>query len=248
GASAGGLEQIKLLLKDMPTDTGAAFVVIQHLDPHHETHLGELLARAGVELPAVTIDDHMALAANQVHVLPAGQRLGMDDDGRLRLTAGTARETKPTLIDHFFRDLASVRGRRAVGIVLSGSGSDGALGLKAIRGAGGLAMAQHPDDAEFDGMPRAAAEHASPDCLLATADLIAPLTNHLSLTLAPGQPPAASTCGEPDDADSDDSDDSIDDGMLEQVLEVLRAHNKHDFRHHKPKMLWRRLHRRMALN
>src|SRR5699024_2768490 len=90
--------------------------------------------------------------------------------------------------------------------------------------------------------------HASPDCLLATADLIAPLTNHLSLTLAPGQPPAASTCCEPDDADSDDSDDSIDDGMLEQVLEVLRAHNKHDFRHHKPKMLWRRLHRRMALN
>src|SRR5699024_2416065 len=125
----------------------------------------------------------MPVQADRVHILPSGHRLGIDDNGVLRLTASSAREAQPTLIDRFFRDLASARGRQAVGIVLSGSGSDGALGLKAIRGAGGLAIAQHPDNAEFDGMPRAAAKHASPDCLLDTADMVAPLCNHLRMNL-----------------------------------------------------------------
>src|SRR5699024_3158326 len=151
GASAGGLEQIKVLLRHMPTDTGAAFVVIQHLDPNRESHLAEPLGKAGA-LPAITIEDRMPAQADRLHILPPGHRLGIDDHGMLRLTARQAREAKPTLIDHFFRELATALGRRAVGIVLSGNGSDGTLGLKAIRSAGGLAIAQHPDNAEFDGM------------------------------------------------------------------------------------------------
>lgn len=237
GASAGGLEQIKLLLKHMPADTGAAFVVIQHLDPNHESHLAELLAKAG-DLPAVTIEDRMPAQADRVHILPPGHRLGIDDRGVLRLTARSGREATPTLIDHFFRELAAALGRRAVGIVLSGNGNDGALGLKAIRSADGLAIAQHPDNAEFDGMPRAAAQHASPDCLLDTEDMIAPLTNHLHVNLANGKQPA--------DTSSDDN--AIGDEALAAILETLHDHGKYDFRYHKPNMLKRRLQRRMALN
>ncbi|MDN5938272.1 MAG: PAS domain-containing protein [Salinisphaera sp.] len=237
GASAGGLEQIKLLLKNMPTDTGAAFVVIQHLDPQHQSHLTELLAQAG-ELPAVTVEDGMPAQANHVHILPPGYRLGIDGNGVFYLTTSQGREARPTLIDSFLRDLAAARGRRAVGIVLSGSGSDGALGLKAIRSAGGLAMAQHPDHAEFDSMPRAAATHASPDCLLDTEELVAPLCNHLRLTLTYHEPSVQ--------ADTDDNG-PIDDAALAAVLRVLRERDRYDFRHHKPAMLKRRLQRRMAL-
>lgn len=182
GASAGGLEQLQLLLGHIPPDTGAAFVVVQHLDPNHDSKLTELLAQAS-DLPVVTIDDHMAAQANRVHVLPPGHRLTIDEDGELHLVSSKEREAKPTLIDGFFRNLSEAPGRRAIGIILSGSGSDGARGLKAIRSAGGLAMAQYPNNAEFDGMPRAAAKHASPDCVLDTADMIAPLSKHLRLNL-----------------------------------------------------------------
>src|SRR5699024_1326578 len=167
GASAGGLAQLKLLLRDLPSDTGASFVVIQHLDPEHESQLADLLDRV-CTLPVVSVDKQMPATADQVHVLPAGQRLTIDDRGNLQPSASTAREATPTLIDHFFRNLAVALGRRAIGIVLSGNGSDGALGLKAIRSAGGLAIAQLPNNAEFDGMPLAAAKYASPDCLLDT--------------------------------------------------------------------------------
>lgn len=237
GASAGGLEQIKLLLKRMPTDTGAAFVVIQHLDPNHQSQLTELLEQV-CTLPTVTIEDQMALVADRVHILPAGYRLGMDDTGVLRLNARQEREAQPTLIDGFFRDLATARGRRAVGVVLSGTGSDGALGLKAIRSGGGLAIAQHPDSAEFDGMPRAAAKHASPDCMLDTSDMVEPLCNYLRLPLANGIPPEPTSVGEDTD---------ITDEALAAILDILRGHTKCDFRHHKPNMLKRRLQRRMAL-
>src|SRR5690625_735545 len=188
GASAGGLEQIKLLLSQMPLDTGAAFVVVQHLDPHHESHLTELLDQTS-DLPGITIEDQMSVQADRIHTLPPGYRLGIDSDGVFHLTASHSRETTPTLIDFFFRELAAELGPRAIGIILSGSGSDGALGLKAIRGSGGLAMAQNPDDASFDGMPRAAAQHASPDCLLDTSDMITPLCYHLRVHLANEPPP-----------------------------------------------------------
>src|SRR5699024_2863263 len=199
-------------------------------------------------LPVVSVDKQMPSTADQVHVLPAGQRLTIDDRGNLQPSASTAREATPTLIDHFFRNLAVALGRRAIGIVLSGNGSDGALGLKAIRSAGGLAIAQLPNNAEFDGMPRAAAKYASPDCLLDTPEMLAPLCNHLRLTLQHDTSPAAD-----DDADNsdhnDNSDDTrVDDQMLSVILDLLRERGSYDFRHHKTTMLKRRLQRRMALN
>src|SRR5699024_5132642 len=145
GASAGGLEQIRVLLADMPADTGAAFVVLQHLDPSRSSQLAELLERS-TEVPVVEIEDGMTLDADRVHVIPPGHDVTIED-GHLRLTRSKGRETAPRVIDAFFRELASVWQHNAVGIILSGTGSDGTLGLKAIRAAGGLIPGQHPDTA-----------------------------------------------------------------------------------------------------
>lgn len=238
GASAGGLSQIRQLLTEMPADTGAAFVVIQHLPPDYRSQLAELLA-PDCPLPAITIEDGMQVQADRIHVLPSGYQLGIDDQGRLQLTDDRQHNASPTVIDRFFRDLAMTRGRRAIGIVLSGNGNDGALGLKAIRSEGGLAIAQNPDSAEFGAMPRAAAKYASPDCLFDTADMVAPLCNHLRLNLSEGQPSGA-------EGKNDES--SIGDQTLAEILELLHDSGRHDFRHHKPGMLKRRLSRRMALD
>ncbi len=248
GASAGGLEQITLLLREMPLDTGAAFVVIQHLDPNHESQLTDLIGSAS-QLPVVAIEDRMPLIADRVHVIPPGHSLSIDN-GVLRIEPAKAREAAPTLIDRFFRDLASVRGQRAVGIVLSGTGSDGARGLKAIRTAGGLAIAQSPDTAQHDGMPRAAAKNASPDCLLDTADMVTPLCNHLRLNLANATcQTGPDTSGDDDDHGNDDSDGAlISDEALKAILKTLREQDGHDFRNHKPNMLKRRILRRIRLN
>ncbi|AWN16616.1 chemotaxis protein CheB [Salinisphaera sp. LB1] len=239
GASAGGLEQVSALLAHMPAETGAAFVVVQHLAPSHVSQLPELLARA-TTLPVVTIEDNMALQADRVYVMPAGHDLGIEDD-LLKLHRSVSHETVPTVIDRFFRKLAEARGSEAIGIILSGSGSDGALGIKAIKASGGLTMAQNPDNAEHDGMPRAAIQTSVLDFVRDTVDLIEPLTNHLRLnsTRMHGPRPADG---------KDDTENSITAEQLDSILKLLRQYNSRDhFACYKPRMLKRRILRRMGL-
>ncbi len=246
GASAGGLEQIKLLLRDMPPDTGAAFVVLQHLAPHHKSQLAELLDHSSA-LPVVEIEDRMALEADRVHVIPAGYSLGIKDN-RLHLSPAQGHEEAPRLIDDFFRELADARGSRTVGIILSGTGSDGTLGLKAIRAGGGLTLVQNPDTAAFDGMPRAAAKGASPDALLDTPDMVQTLRNHLQRSPPNNRGIAGSTDNADQDDDSDEADNqAVSDDVLASILDLLRRNGEHDFRRHKPNMLKRRIERRMGL-
>lgn len=151
GASAGGLDALEKLFDKLPVDSGAAFVVIQHLSPDHKSIMDSLLARH-TSMPVVTVTNNMAMQANSVYLIPAGSLMQLEGD-RFLLTPKSPRIlTLP--IDVFFQSLAANYKQYSVGVVLSGTGSDGTRGAGAINEAGGLLMAQEPESAKFDGMPR----------------------------------------------------------------------------------------------
>lgn len=158
GASAGGLEAFTQLLKSLPVNTGMAFVLVQHLDPKHESRLTELLARA-TQMPVAEVKNGMLVKPDHVYVIPSNADMAILH-GALQLLP--RRENRPgdhgqhLPIDFFFRSLAADQQSQAIGIVLSGTASDGALGLKAIKAEGGVTFAQEEKSAKYDGMPRAA--------------------------------------------------------------------------------------------
>ncbi|MDX2004718.1 MAG: chemotaxis protein CheB [Meiothermus sp.] len=162
GASAGGLEAVSRLLGALPLDTGLAFVFVQHLEPSHESVLPELLARA-TRLPVGGIKNGERIAPNHVYVIPPNAVLSVKR-GRLRLARRPAGQHRP--IDDFLRSLAADCGHRAVGVILSGTASDGTLGLEAIQAEGGVTFAQDSASARFDSMPRSAATAGAVDFVL----------------------------------------------------------------------------------
>ncbi len=166
GASAGGLEAFRQLLSALPGAPGVALVLVPHLEPHHQSHLAELLARV-TSLPLADADDGMRVEPDRVYVLPAASFLAIED-GVLRLTPRAGRNLP---IDFFLRTLAEGHGERAVGVVLSGTGADGTLGLKAVQAAGGLTFAQEPSSATHDGMPRSAIAAAAADFVLPVEEI-----------------------------------------------------------------------------
>ena len=236
GASAGGLEQISTLLEGIPTDTGAAYVVLQHLSSDRTSQLPELLARA-TALSVVTIEEGMQATGNQVHVLPEDAAVTIDGD--VFHLHPKEHDPSPTVIDRFMRSLAEAHGPRAVGVILSGGGNDGALGLKAIKLNGGLALVQDPETAQHPSMPRFAIDSASPDYVSETPGLLSRLCNHLYNNVAHLNTPTAQ---------NQQPERQIDDSMLERTLELLRSTDKtRDFSAYKPNMLKRRIQRRKGL-
>ena len=152
GASAGGLEALENFFNAMPLDTGIAFVVVQHLSPDFKSHMSDLLARK-TELPVTRAEDGMEVKPNNVYLIPAKKEMVISD-GRLLLTDRSTSFSHP--IDQFMRSLANDAGRFAIGIILSGTGSDGSRGIKDIADAGGLVISQDDVSAKFDGMPLSA--------------------------------------------------------------------------------------------
>src|ERR1041385_8062747 len=150
GASAGGLEAFSQLLAELPEKTGMAFVLVQHLDPQHESLLAEILTPMS-KLPVETVQDGIQVQPDHVYVIPPNTSMELQD-GRLRLVAREPGLHLP--IDIFFRSLAQVQGSRAIGVVLSGNASDGSLGLRAIKAECGITFAQDEATAKFGGMPR----------------------------------------------------------------------------------------------
>ena len=148
GGSAGALTSFEVFFAAMPADSGAAFVVIQHMLPNHESLLPELLAKH-TRMLAVQATDGMKIEANCVYIIPPDHRLGLRD-GVLYFTEPAKEPDARMPIDFFFRSLAEDRQERAIGILFSGAGSDGTLGVRAIRGGGGLVIAQDPETAQFD--------------------------------------------------------------------------------------------------
>lgn len=233
GASAGGLAAFISFLTHMAPDSGMAFVLVQHLDPHHLSLLPELLA-PHTQMPVHSVVDRTPVVPNQVYLIPPNTTLTIDQ-GVLCLVFPAEAHGHRRPIDHFFRSLAADQGARAVGIILSGSGSDGTLGLAAIKEAGGMAMAQAPESAEFDSMPQSAIARRVVDHVLPIARMPAALLAYVDHGTR--YPPLA--------ASDTPLSETIDD--LHAIATLLRQATGHDFSHYKPATLLRRITRRMQV-
>jgi two-component system CheB/CheR fusion protein len=235
GASAGGLEVFKRLLGDLPDDTGFAIVFIQHLDPNHESMLAEILARA-TTMPVGEAVDGVSVEANHVYVIPENSDLTITA-GALKLTARTQKPGTHMPIDRFLRSLAEQRGSRAIGVILSGSGSDGAVGLEAIKAAGGVTFAQDAATAKVASMPQAAVATGCVDFILPPEGIVAEL-------IRIGRHPyiAEGLCAKTTlEGDRDK------DKQFGSILDILHKASGIDFSLYREKMIKRRILRRLAL-
>src|SRR5688572_2941887 len=185
GASAGGLEAFTLLLGALPSDTGMGFVLVQHLDPQHESALTQILSRA-TSLPVNEIADHQQVEPNHVYVIPRDTNLSIER-GILKLRPREHSRVPHRPIDSFFESLAQDQREHAIGVVLSGTASDGTLGLEAIKAEGGITFAQD-DSAKHDSMPRSAIASGSVDVVLSPADIAKELSRIAKHPFIAGQP------------------------------------------------------------
>lgn len=227
GASAGGLEAVSALLRRTTVD-GAAFVVVQHLAPNQSSMLTELLGRASI-LAVETVEDGVVIQPNHVYVSPPNAVLALEG-ARIRLAAPSLGARPEMPIDAFFRSLAENRGIKAMGVVMSGTGTDGTFGLAAIKAAGGITFVQEPSSARFDGMPRSAHDSGSADfCLTpeAIADEILRVSTHPYLHSA--APPQFEE-------------------FVGDLAVLLKTSFGIDLAHYKPKTIERRIQRRMAVH
>jgi two-component system CheB/CheR fusion protein len=231
GASAGGLEALKAFFGAMPPKTGLVFVVVVHLDPTHESLMPELLSHS-THLTVEQARDRQPLETDHVYVIPPNRTLRIDQ-GLLRVQEVADRRSLRGAIDHFFRSLAEAERDRAVAIVLSGTGTEGTLGTRAIKAEGGLVMAQAPDTAAQPGMPTSAIATGLVDVVLAPEKLPEALFAYVRNLPAPRPPPAAAEA-KPLEG-------------LSAILALLRARTKYDFRGYKKGTLQRRIERRMGL-
>src|SRR5215469_11682305 len=169
GASAGGLAALKKFLNHVPGNSGLTFVVVVHLSPDHESHLAELL-QPYVPFPVTQVSDTVPLEPNHVYVIPPNANLNSIDT-HLRLSKLERRGSGRAPIDHFFRTLASTHDGHAIAVILTGTGSDGTLGIRDIKANGGLVIVQDPNEAEYDGMPQSAIATGLTDLILPVAEI-----------------------------------------------------------------------------
>ena len=233
GASAGGLEALEEFFKEVPADSGMAFVVVTHQHPGHVSLLPELL-RKGAAMPVVEASDNLRVKPNRIYVARPEGCLAMLG-GKLHLMDCKESSAARLPIDYFFRSLADDQRERAVGIILSGTASDGTLGIRAIKGATGMTMAQDPESAKYPGMPRSAIATGLVDYVLPAGQL-----PHRLLAYAKGPYLAPPTPGQGADA-------ALPEPMLKIVL-LLRSRTGHDFSAYKPTTIRRRIERRMNLH
>jgi two-component system CheB/CheR fusion protein len=232
GASAGGLEALEELLKSLPADSGMAFIVIQHLDPSHKGMMPELLQRA-TPMQVTQAKNRMKVMPNCIYVIPPNKDLSILH-GRLQLLEPVATRGLHLPIDFFFRALAEDRRERSIGVILSGMGSDGTLGLRAIKEKAGLVVVQDPGSAKFDSMPKSAIDAGLAD-IIATPQEI---PGHIIDFMRHAPHVRAAYMAERD----------IQKGALEQIFILLRARTGHDFSQYKKSTVYRRIERRMGLH
>ena len=231
GASAGGLESLERLFTKLPTDTGMAFVVLQHLSPDFKSLMDELLGRR-TSIPIRQAEHQMAVEPNTVYLLPPMKEMIIK--GRtLLLSDRDPRHGLALPIDHFFRSLAQDAGERGVAVVLSGSGSDGSRGIQDVSRAGGVVLCESPETAKFNGMPLSAIATGVVDQVLPPEEIAGAIA-------ALGRP-MLGVPFEPDDSDGDDL-------GVNAILRLLRDEYGIDFSHYKATTVTRRIERRLALN
>jgi two-component system CheB/CheR fusion protein len=235
GASAGGLEAFTQLLQHLPSNTGMAFVFIQHLDPTHESILTEILSRA-TDMPVKKVEDGMPVKPNHVYVIPPNTNMGISL-GILNLIARPKTSAPHIPIDIFFRTLAEDRKSKAIGVILSGTGSDGAIGLEQIKAEGGITFVQDEKSAKYDGMPRSAISTGYVDFILPPEGIARELAR---IGTHPYVARPKTTKVDELIPESEDS--------LRRIFTLLRVATGADFTNYKPATIKRRILRRMALN
>ena len=232
GASAGGLEALEIFLSHVPPGSGLAFVIVQHLDPTHQGIMPELLQRV-TAMKVFQVKDRMKVEANCVYVIPPNKDLSILH-GILYLFAPVAPRGLRLPIDFFFRALAEDRQQGSIGVILSGMGSDGTLGLKAIKEKAGVVLVQEPASAKFDSMPRSVIGAGLADIVAPVEELPGKIIAYLrhALIIAKTEFPL----------------EEKDQSALEKVLILLRAKSGHDFSLYKKNTVYRRIERRMSIH
>lgn len=225
GASAGGLEAFEQFFHKVPPECGMAFVLVSHLDPDHVSLLGEILQRS-TAMPVVEATDQTRVLVNHVYVMPPNRDMAIFH-GVLQLSVPNQPRGLRLPIDAFLRALAEDQGENAIGIILSGTGTDGTLGLRAIVGAGGIALVQEPASAKYDGMPVSAIQAGYATRVLPPEQMPQALHQLLTSSLS-REPPKTPLSG------------------MSRILMLLRAGTGHDFSQYKKSTIGRRIERRMA--
>lgn len=232
GASAGGLESLERMFRSMPVNIGAAYVVIQHLSPDFKSLMDELLSRY-TELPIHRAEHGMLVEPNSVYLIPPKKEM-IISNRRLLLTDKERGQSLSMPIDRFFRSLAQDTGKYAVGVILSGSGSDGSRGVRDIHAAGGLVVCESEETAKFDGMPLATLGTGDVDAVCAPEQIPAVIEQHVRQLplVAPSHPnePAPELNG------------------IKTVFRLLNEHYGIDFSHYKPNTVIRRIQRRLSIH
>jgi two-component system CheB/CheR fusion protein len=231
GASAGGLEALEQFFGSVPKNCGMAFVVIQHLDPNYVGIMPELLQRT-TEMKVVQVTDYLQVKPNHVYVIPPNKTMSVLN-GFLHLFEPVESRGLRLPIDYFFRSLAEDQREKSIGVILSGMGSDGSSGLKAIKEKGGVVLVQDPLTAKFDGMPQSAINAVIIDILAPANQLPPKLISFLRYS------PAIAEKTETDDKRKSN---------LEKIVILLRAQTGNDFSLYKKNTLFRRIERRMVVH
>ncbi len=231
GASAGGLEALSRLFEGMPVDTGAAFVVVQHLAPTKDSALPELLGRH-TRMPVYQVSDNMEIQPNTVYLIPPEKNMSVVN-GTLQLLNIARSSAIRHPIDFFFKSLAADLGRNAICIIMSGTGTDGTEGARAIKAELGLVIAQDPHEAKYDGMPRSVIDAGLADHILAAADIPEQAVKYLEhipqITIVREGPVELG-------------------GLLPKIVTLIRDSTGNDFSAYKESTLLRRIARRMAIH
>jgi two-component system CheB/CheR fusion protein len=247
GASAGGLAALLRFFELMPAQTDMAFVIVLHLSPKYDSNIAKLLQNV-TKMLVLQVNEPVRIEKNQIYVIPPSKNLLMED-GHLIVEPLTRPRGRHIAIDLFLRTLADVHRERAVGIILSGTGSDGAVGIARIREVGGVTIAQEPEDAEYDAMPRSAIDAGVIDVVVPVVDMPQKLIDVVKNSAAIVLPDAE----EIDILMQPETDSDITAGIraektLAATMEILHLRTGHDFAHYKKATVLRRIERRMQVN
>ncbi|WP_371192528.1 chemotaxis protein CheB [Glaciecola sp. SC05] len=233
GASAGGLEALQSLLQNLPVDTGACFVIVQHLSPDFKSMMLELLSKH-TSMTIQNVQDGVLAKPNTIYLLPPKKNM-IVAQGELLLTEKAPDSGLNLPIDVFFRSLAEDQQHRAIGIILSGTGSDGSRGVKALKETGALIIAQEPDSAKFEGMPNSAINTGIVDLILRPEDMGAKLATYIEHPLVSGQ------------SDGLHQDMEVSQDVMGEIFNILKMKSDIDFSKYKPSTIARRIERRMTI-
>ena len=256
GASAGGVAVLRQFFEQMPANSGLAFVVVMHLSPEHESNLAAII-QTTTSMPVLQVQDEVKVQPNRVYVIPPNKHLSMEDS-TLRLRQPQQAPGKRIAIDLFFRTLALAYGQRAVCVLLSGTDSDGVIGLKHIKAQGGVTMAQDPAEAEYDTMPRAAIDTGMVDWVLRAEQMPAKLVELVQNEKRIQLPPESSADEKEESSEEKaapdgkiaarQTHDPDDESALRETLSYLTTQTGHDFSHYKRATVLRRIARRLQVN